>query len=270
MIAAALAAAAMAHGTTVGIGYSAFLPPQVTVLAGDTVSWHNGSLREHTVTGPDFASGALPAHLGGFSHTFTAPGAVKYVCTIHPGMSGEVDVESLLLDRPAPALRGRPLVLSGRAEAGVDRVRLERDLGAGFREVAQAPVDGDGMFRAVVPAASSAAYRAVADGERVSPAVRVVVRGQQVRAAAILGRRGSRQLRGATLPPRPGGTVVLQLRLRERFGWWPVARRRLDRRGRASFTLASGGRVRARVVLSERDGVTALTTSRVLRLPARG
>ena len=38
-------------------------------------------------------------------------------------------------------------------------------------------------------------------------------------------------------PASPGTRVVLQLRLRERFGWWPVARARLDRRSRAQFTV---------------------------------
>lgn len=250
--------------TYVGIQYSAFAPARVEVVAGDTVSWRNGSTREHTVNGPDFASDRIPRY-GGFSHTFSSVGQVSYVCTLHPGMAGSVDVEPILLDAPgAPVAQGRRIVLTGRAQAAVTSVRLERDLGKGFVEVGRVPVDSDGMFRASLPAGPSGAFRAVADGGLASPPVRVIVLGQQVRAAAVRSTT-RRTVRVTTLPARPGATVVLQLLLRDRFGWWPDQRGRLDRRGRATFTLAPGGHVRVRVVLTERDGATGLARSRVLR-----
>lgn len=48
-------------------------------------------------------------------------------------------------------------------------------------------------------------------------------------------------------------TVVLQLYLKERFGWWPVATHRLDKRSRTTFRPAQRG-VRARVVLTLPNG----------------
>ena len=65
---------------------------------------------------------------------------------------------------------------------------------------------------------------------------------------------------------RPGATLVLQLRLREHFGWWPVARARAGRDGRARFRVPVGRRVAARVVLTLADGATRLATSRTLHV----
>jgi hypothetical protein len=71
-------------------------------------------------------------------------------------------------------------------------------------------------------------------------------------------------------PASPGATVVLQLRLPERFGWWPVARARLDARGRARFHLRPRRTVPARVVLTLPDGATALARSAPFRLRGSG
>ena len=68
-------------------------------------------------------------------------------------------------------------------------------------------------------------------------------------------------------PGSPGATVVLQLFLREHFGWWPVSTRKLDRGSHASFRVGSRGAVRARVVLTMADGATPLAVSPTLRLP---
>jgi hypothetical protein len=63
-------------------------------------------------------------------------------------------------------------------------------------------------------------------------------------------------------PNDPAAVVVLQAHLRERFGWWPVARRRLDYVSTARFRVRRPGRVR--VALVDDDGWTPLATSRVL------
>ena len=68
-------------------------------------------------------------------------------------------------------------------------------------------------------------------------------------------------------PSTPGARVVLQLKLRERFGWWPVARARLDKRSRASFSVRGHAGAPARVVLVAPDWATPLNESRVLKLP---
>jgi hypothetical protein len=71
-------------------------------------------------------------------------------------------------------------------------------------------------------------------------------------------------------PAAPRTRVVLELRLRERFGWWPVRQARLDRRSRARFTLRGYAGVPARVVSVGPDWATVLSKSRVLKLTSRG
>ena len=76
-----------------------FLPGEVTIGVGESVTWRNDSTAAHTVTsgnpenGPDglFDSSLL---LGGdtFSHTFTEAGEYQYFCSIHPWMTGTVIV----------------------------------------------------------------------------------------------------------------------------------------------------------------------------------
>jgi hypothetical protein len=69
-------------------------------------------------------------------------------------------------------------------------------------------------------------------------------------------------------PDSHGQIVVLQLRSRERFGWWPQRRLRLDHHSRARFVIHTRRRVTARVALTREDGATRLAESAVLRLPA--
>jgi hypothetical protein len=66
-------------------------------------------------------------------------------------------------------------------------------------------------------------------------------------------------------PAVPGGTVVLQLRLRERFGWWPTRTLRLDSRSHARFVIDRRVSAPARVALTLPDGGTVLATSVVKR-----
>ena len=72
-----------------------FNPAEVTVKAGDTVTWTNKDSVGHDVTGDDFKSGDPGGIAGGgtFEHTFDEAGTFKYVCTVHPGMEGTVKVQ---------------------------------------------------------------------------------------------------------------------------------------------------------------------------------
>jgi len=104
-----------AQDASASILFAAFDPGRNDVLAGDRVTWTNGSVRKHTVTAVDasFNSGQL---LGGeqFSHTFGAPGSYAYYCSLHPFMRGEVDVHEVLLARPeAAASPAKPFVCAG-------------------------------------------------------------------------------------------------------------------------------------------------------------
>jgi plastocyanin len=261
----ALPAAASADTADVAISSSAFGPAQVSVLAGDTVSWQNQSLRTHTVTSRDGLFGSPQIGLsGGFSNKFPTAGMFAYYCQIHAFMTGEVDVYPVLLSGPAdPVSRGAQVPLDGRAEPGTSSVEIQADFGSGFAPVATAAVDGAGIFHAAVPATASAKYRAVS-AAGASPDVQVLVIDRKLVVRAS--RHGRTALvRVQAVPGDPGAIVQLQLQLRERFGWWPASRRRLDSNSRAVFRAPAGAR--ARVALTLPDGWTPVVMSAPLRLP---
>lgn len=268
-VSAAAPAAAMDHGgaSMVSVGFAAFTPARIQLLAGDTATWHNVSARTHTVTAVDggWASARLPIGVM-FSHRFDTPGTYAYYCQIHPFMRGEVDVERLLLTAPTEAaVPGRPFTLAGRAAlpAG-STVTLAADAGSGEQPAATATVGADGGFHATVVARASATFRAVA-GADASPPVRVLALDRKV--TVTRARHGRRTVvRVHVTPASPGGMVVLQLHLRERFGWWPQRRARLGRDSTARFSLRPHHRVAARAVLTLRDGATVLATSRTVHI----
>jgi amicyanin len=72
-----------------------FDPSEVTIKAGDTVTWTNDDSVGHDVTGDDFKSGEPGALQNGdtFEHKFDKAGTFDYVCTVHPGMKGSVVVQ---------------------------------------------------------------------------------------------------------------------------------------------------------------------------------
>jgi plastocyanin len=255
--------------TQVSIAYASYSPAKIDVLAGDTVAWHNDSVRRHTVTeeAGSFDSGTVPTG-SGFAHRFEQAGAFQYYCRLHAGIRGEVDAWELLLERPAAsAAPGMSYPLRGRAALPPgSEVSIEADHGSGdgFRPVATTTTGPDGGFTAVVNPDATASYRAVA-GEAASPPVELLVLNHSISAAARRGRKSS-VVSVQVTPPEPGATVVLQLNLRERFGWWPVARARLDRSSRARFRLKPARRVSARARLTLSDGATALATSGIVRV----
>ena len=91
---AAAPAAAPVAASAVTIDNFAFSPKAITVKAGTTVTWTNRDEEPHTVTGEDgsFKSGTLAGNSNTFTHTFTAAGMFTYHCSIHPYMTGTVEV----------------------------------------------------------------------------------------------------------------------------------------------------------------------------------
>jgi plastocyanin len=72
-----------------------FDPEDATARAGQEICWTNEDEIEHNAvaeSGADFKS-----ELYGKGETFTTtveePGRVEYVCTVHPGMTGTIDVQ---------------------------------------------------------------------------------------------------------------------------------------------------------------------------------
>ena len=91
------AASPAATQSSVLIVYRSYQPAQLTVVAGQTVTWRNSGLGPHTVTADagQFNSGTLQAGAT-FSYTFSTPGTFAYSCTIHPTMHGRVVVLAAL------------------------------------------------------------------------------------------------------------------------------------------------------------------------------
>jgi plastocyanin len=261
------------HGATditaarVPIAYAAFATPYLDVIAGDTVTWVNDSVRPHDIVAADFSfdSGRL-ATGAEFARRFDDPGAVPYLCSLHPFMTGEIDVHTLLLD--VPTERGapnKPFVVGGRVAAGTSgAITIEGDDGSGFKRAGTATVAGDGTFRASVVPRTTTSYRAVS-GDQQSPPVQLLVLDRKVSVSAAHDGR-STTLSVSVAPAAPDQQVVLQLRLRDRFGWWPVQHKRLSAASTARFVMTRKSTVPARIVLTLPDGATELARSRTVRL----
>jgi hypothetical protein len=208
------------------------------------------------VRGSDFDSGPLASSLF-YSHTFAAVGAQPFVCTVHPFMTGEVDVVAATLSG-GEAFAGEPVTLSGRAPAGTPSVAIERAAGDAWEPAGSAVPAADGTFTASVRPVETSLYRArTALGEGATATVtvrldidlRVRLSGRRVRVVA-----------------RPGMVATLQVYSRERFMWRDTARVKLDSRGRGVLTHHGPLVSTARVVVSRAAGGPALATSDSYRL----
>lgn len=261
---AAAAPTPAAASASVSMGFVRFAPARVDVLTGDTVTWRNLSARTHTVDGDDFGSGPIPSTTS-YARRFEHPGVVAYLCRRHPSMDGEVGVWTVLLDRPEGAGRpGTRRTLTGRTALPPGTpVPVEADSGAGFAPAGTAVTDAAGGLALEVAPRVPTTYRAVAEG--AGPAVGVDVLDRAVRIVGAR-RRGRRiTVTARVTPSSPGTPAVLQLRIPERFGWWPVARAKVDRSSRVRFRVALRRRLRARVVLTLPDGATVVAASPVAR-----
>ena len=80
-------------GTTVAIQKFAYVPPNLSVTSGTTVTWTNEDPDQHTVSADD---GAFDSSAFGQGQTFQftagAPGTYTYFCRIHPFMKGTLTV----------------------------------------------------------------------------------------------------------------------------------------------------------------------------------
>jgi len=260
MGAVAVAAALMPH--QVNAQFAQFSPAHVDVLPTETVVWTNVSNRRHTVTSDAglFMSSYLESGQQ-FTWTFPNLGGYPYHCTVHPGMTGEIDVRRVTL-APVPTAvlrKGTAVALTGRTADPSAPVRIERSAdGTHYATVATATPDAAGDWQATLQARTTGDYRAAA-GNDVSEVRRVLVSDSHVNVHPVHG-----GVAVAVTPKAPYARIVLQLRLREHFGWWPAARKRLDYVSRARFDVRRHARLR--VALVDRDGWTPLALSRVVTL----
>lgn len=262
LLLAPTAAGAGAATQPVDIQFDSFSPSQLDVLPGETVAWSNGSPRVHTVTSDTglFDAGQL-APGASFARQFDDPGTYAYHCTIHAGMVGEVDVRRVILGALPTAVvpAGTHVEISGRAADVTQPVILQRSLGGGaFATVGSAVPAPDGSWRTTVTAEATADFRA-ASGADVSQTRRLLVSVRRVQLRAT-----KRGVIATVTPDAPYARVMLQADLRERFGWWPIARAKLDYLSQAGFRVRRPARVRA--LLVAKDGWTPLATSPVVVL----
>jgi plastocyanin len=84
-------AAANNGGSTVAIEDLAYAPETLTVPAGSTVTWvwRDGAIA-HDVKADGFRSKVMAE--GTFRHRFDQPGTYDYLCTLHPNMTGTIEV----------------------------------------------------------------------------------------------------------------------------------------------------------------------------------
>ena len=233
----------------VAVQFSAYGPSQLDVLPGSAVVWSNVSERTHTVT----------SDTGLF--TFNTPGAYLYHCTIHTSIRGEVDVRRVILgELPTAAVPvGNHVEFDGLAADPTKPIRIEQRVhGSTFKTIATVKPDRSGSWRAELSAQQTGDYRA-ASGRDVSEVRRLLV---NIRKVAIEPTRTGVSV--SVAPSDPYAQILVEVYRRERFGWWPVQRARLDYVSEAAVRVERPARVR--VVLVDRDGWTPLATSRVVKL----
>ncbi len=111
-------------GVAVSIVDFAFEPADITVSAGETVTWANAGAAPHTVTAEDqsFDAGTIPAGASA-AVTFPAAGAYPYSCAIHPeAMRGTVTVQ------PTGVPSAQPGQLAGRYSGAVTDPAAQHEL----------------------------------------------------------------------------------------------------------------------------------------------
>ena len=88
-------AASSSLGAEVSIANFAFVPAQIAIAPGQSVTWTNNDGAPHGLAFKDGARGVdlmLPGTT--FSRTFDKPGTYDYVCAVHPYMTGQVIVRA--------------------------------------------------------------------------------------------------------------------------------------------------------------------------------
>jgi plastocyanin len=64
----------------------AYIPPTVTIKAGETVTWTNKDGVPHDATFSDFTTGYI-SQGESFTKRFDKPGTYIYICKEHPAMA---------------------------------------------------------------------------------------------------------------------------------------------------------------------------------------
>jgi plastocyanin len=95
----------MTEGSATDINTWQFTPAEVTIAAGQSVTWTNNGTQAHTATadnGSAFDTGMV-AKGDSKTITFDTPGTFTYHCTPHPWMKGTITVTAAAAAAPAAA-----------------------------------------------------------------------------------------------------------------------------------------------------------------------
>jgi len=86
-----------AHAATVEMTQEAFVPAQITVDAGTSITWINNDTVPHSVTAQDGRFDSGPIQPGKqFKWTPQTTGAIDYHCIFHPSMTAVMTVRKAL------------------------------------------------------------------------------------------------------------------------------------------------------------------------------
>lgn len=120
----ASAATSPAQIVTCSTATACYSPNPITVPAGTTVTWMNGTGLPHTATSDTAAwsTGTIGAGATSGGVTFNSAGTFAYHCTFHADMHGTIAVTSAVTATPTPAARG--LASSGGGPASLARESL--------------------------------------------------------------------------------------------------------------------------------------------------
>jgi plastocyanin len=103
LVALTAAAPSAATGNVVHIHDDAFVPPSLSVKAGDKITFVNDDDDAHTATADDASWDSEGLNQGQkWTHVFTKAGKVAYHCTVHPMMHGTIVVDAASRPRSAP------------------------------------------------------------------------------------------------------------------------------------------------------------------------
>ncbi|OGJ48230.1 hypothetical protein A2344_01160 [Candidatus Peregrinibacteria bacterium RIFOXYB12_FULL_41_12] len=80
-----------AQSYSVNISGYAFDPAELTIVAGDSVTWTNLDSVAHSIVADSFSSDNFSTNES-FTYTFDATGVYEYFCGPHPNMTGIITV----------------------------------------------------------------------------------------------------------------------------------------------------------------------------------
>jgi plastocyanin len=263
-VALAAPATASADDFAVSMPGKYFDPQRLTIVAGDQVSWRNADFVSHEVRAINgaFDSGTI-GRQGVYLHRFDSAGNYALVCSIHPFMTGSVDVVGATLSGPKTSVvAGEPIAFEGRAPTGASSVEIQRQAADGtWAALGSAPLGAGGVFTFTTRALQTASYRAVTTAGP-SPVVAVAVSARVDLHVHVHNGR----VMVETMPASKGLVATLQLYSRERFSYRRVAHVKTNRKGKAEFRLRRGLRGTVRVLLSRAQRGPALGVSHAVSL----